>query len=175
MAVTVQMIATALGVTVPSPSSAKAEQWQMWINDALMLIEARKAEMGVTSVLDPARLDYVVREAVVAHVRLPDDLTQISVTADDTNVAKTYRSGKGRVSIHDDLWALLGLASRSGAAFSILPSRSTGAHVPWCNLAFGAQFCSCGADLTNYEYPLYEGGLLAGTDGYAPDAFPEGL
>ena len=36
----------------------------------------------------------------------------------------------------------------------------SGPHMPWCSLAFGALYCSCGADLTNYEYPLYEGGEL---------------
>ena len=29
-------------------------------------------------------------------------------------------------------------------------------HVPWCNLHFGANYCSCGSDLTRYEYPIYE-------------------
>ena len=46
----------------------------------------------------------------------------------------------------------------SAAAFSVVPSGSASAHVPWCSLAFGATYCSCGADLTNYEYPLYEDG-----------------
>lgn len=30
----------------------------------------------------------------------------------------------------------------------------TGAHLPWCNLAFGAVFCSCGADIAGE--PIYE-------------------
>ena len=29
-------------------------------------------------------------------------------------------------------------------------------HRPWCALVFGARYCSCGADLTNGEYPLWE-------------------
>jgi len=52
----------------------------------------------------------------------------------------------------------------SGAAFSITPSDSGSVHQPWCSLAFGALYCSCGADLTNYEYPLYEGGVLSGDE-----------
>jgi hypothetical protein len=52
----------------------------------------------------------------------------------------------------------------SSSAFSITPSSSCSAHMPWCSVAFGA-YCSCGADLTDYEYPLYEGGVLS-TDGY---------
>lgn len=34
------------------------------------------------------------------------------------------------------------------------------AHMPWCDLSFGST-CSCGANLTNGEYPLYEGGELS--------------
>lgn len=29
-------------------------------------------------------------------------------------------------------------------------------HRPWCALVFGARYCSCGSDLTNGEYPLWE-------------------
>lgn len=52
----------------------------------------------------------------------------------------------------------------STSAFSIRPGCSTSPHMPWCSLAFGALYCSCGADLTNYEYPLYEGGVLTGDE-----------
>jgi len=52
----------------------------------------------------------------------------------------------------------------SGAAFSITPGDSGSVHQPWCALFFGATYCSCGADLTNYEYPLYEGGVLSGDE-----------
>jgi hypothetical protein len=53
-----------------------------------------------------------------------------------------------------------GTTSSSGA-FSITPSGGTSAHMPWCSLMLGANYCSCGADLTNYQYPLYEGGVLS--------------
>lgn len=49
----------------------------------------------------------------------------------------------------------------STGAFSITPTGSTSAHMPWCGLMLGANYCSCGADLTNYTYPLYEGGYLS--------------
>ncbi|HKY57666.1 MAG TPA: hypothetical protein VJL80_06485 [Aeromicrobium sp.] len=54
----------------------------------------------------------------------------------------------------------------SNGAFSIRPSGGCSAHMPWCSLAFGATYCSCGADLTNEEYPLYEGGVLTTGDEY---------
>lgn len=34
-------------------------------------------------------------------------------------------------------------------------------HSEICALRFGALYCSCGADLTNYRYPLWEGGALS--------------
>lgn len=53
---------------------------------------------------------------------------------------------------------------RTTGAFSIVPSGSTSSHMPWCSYMLGALYCSCGADLTNLQYPLYEGGLLSGDE-----------
>jgi hypothetical protein len=52
----------------------------------------------------------------------------------------------------------------SSGAFSITPSGRTASHMPWCSLMLGAAYCSCGADLTDYQYPLYEGGVLSGDE-----------
>lgn len=49
-------------------------------------------------------------------------------------------------------------------AFSIDTVPTSSNHMPWCSLMLGALYCSCGADLTNGEYPLYEGGVLSGDD-----------
>lgn len=54
--------------------------------------------------------------------------------------------------------------SGSGGAFSIdTASDPAGGHLPWCNLMFGANYCSCGADL-NRGVPLFEGGTFDGGD-----------
>jgi len=116
MAVTPEMIAVALGRTAPDVSSSEYAQWEMFISDALMLIEAR---LGDPALLDQAKLDYVVREAVAAHVRRPDSATQVSVSVDDGQVSKTYRSGRGRVTIDDDLWNLLSPTASRGRAFEV--------------------------------------------------------
>lgn len=158
MSVTPDDIAVELGRTAPSPTEVAYSQWQQWIADALMLISAR---LGDVSELDQDRLDYVVRQAVAMHVRRPDDATQVAVSVDDGQVSKTYRSSRGRVEILDEWWALLAPADTTSTAFSIRPSGSTGVHVPWCSIHFGST-CSCGANLTDYEYPLYEGGVLDG-------------
>lgn len=114
MAVTPATIAVALGVTAPDPGSTTDQQWDLWIDDATMLIESRAAQLGVVTI-DPIKLDYVVREAVVAHVKKPDDATQVTVQVDDGMTSKSYKSGRGRVTILDEWWVLLGLTDMSGA------------------------------------------------------------
>lgn len=156
MAVTPNMIAVALGVAAPESGSAQAEQWDMWISDAEMLIEARRLEVNPTLVIDAAKLDYVVREAVVAQAKHPDDATQVSVSIDDASTQRTYRSGSGRVGIRDEWWTLLGLVVKSSGAFSFRPSLDCGPHLDWCNLMLGANWCSCGVDIAGY--PIFERG-----------------
>ena len=152
MSVTPVTIATALGVTVPDSESPKYAQWLMWIEDALMLINARKVALEIVTDLDPTTLDYVVREAVTALARRPDDATQVSVSIDDGSVSRTFRSGTGRVGILDEWWELLGLTAPHGGAFSVDTVGCSSIHQPWCNLAFGATYCSCGADLAGFPF-----------------------
>lgn len=124
--VTPAKVAVALGVAAPDPASTTFKQWEMWIDDADMLIEDRAAELGIPLTdIGVAKLDYVVREAVVAHVKRPDDSTQVTVTVDDGTTSKSYRSGKGRVQILDEWWTLLGLTDPSGAfAIDLAPART---------------------------------------------------
>lgn len=156
MSVTPSMIAVALGQAAPQPGSITEQQWELWISDALMLIESRRVEVDHTEPIDEAKLDYVVRQAVVAHVRKPDDATQVTVSVDDASTSKTYQSGKGRVAILDEWWALLGLVGSSSGAFSVDMLGGSTIHLPWCNLMFGGLYCSCGADIAGR--PIYEGG-----------------
>lgn len=46
--------------------------------------------------------------------------------------------------------------SGKGKAFNVdvTPRAATGVHRPWCALAFGALYCSCGADIAGH--PIYE-------------------
>ena len=156
MSVTPNMIAVALGQTAPEPDSVTDEQWKLWIGDAEMLIEARRVLLGA-EVPDEARLDYVVREAVAAHIRRPDDATQVTIAVDDGSSSRSYKSAKGRVTILDEWWALLGLVEASGA-FSIDTVEFGSRHLPWCSINFGATYCSCGVDIAGV--PIFEGGDL---------------
>lgn len=157
MPVTPANIAVALGVTAPESGSIQGQQWQLWIDDATMLIDNRAAQLNIDlESIDEAKLDYVIREAVVSQVKKPDDATQVSITVDDGTTAKSYRSGKGRVSILDEWWTLLGLTDPSGAfAIDMVPTRGS-AHLPWCNINTLAGWCSCGVDIAGV--PIYETG-----------------
>jgi len=150
MTVSPDTIAVALGRTAPASESAEYLQWELWIGDARMLIEAR---LGDLELLDQGKLDYVVREAVVAHVQRPDDATSVNVQVDDGGVTKQYRTSGGRVAIRDEWWNLLS-PKNTGGAFSIFPSGRGCDHLPWCSLMLGAAYCSCGTDIAGE--PIYE-------------------
>lgn len=155
MAVTPSMIAVALGVAAPESGSVTEQQWDMWIDDAGMLIETRAETLGITDPIDAAKLDYVVREAVVAHVKKPDDATQVVISVDDGSTSKSYRSAKGRVTILDEWWILLGLTDPKGA-YAIDMAGEPTVHLAWCSYSLGASYCSCGFDIAGY--PIFEGG-----------------
>lgn len=119
MTVTVATIAIALGRPAPEPDSITKRQWEAWIADTLMLIEHRADQLDIDFLnIDEVKLDYVVREAVTAHIKRPDDALQVSVQVDDGMTSKSYRSGRGRITILDEWWLLLGLTDETGA-FSI--------------------------------------------------------
>lgn len=148
-------IAIALGRTTPEAGSLEFAQWEMWVNDAVMLITAR---LGDPNVLEGDKVRYVVREAVVAHIRKPDDATQVEIAVDDARSSRTYRTSKGRVTIIDEWWDLLKPSDTTGGAFSIRPSGSCATHLPWCSLIMGAAYCSCGVDIAGF--PIFESGSI---------------
>ena len=154
MAVTPAMIAVALGVAAPESGSATEAQWQMWIDDAAMLIEDRRTTL-VVDPIDEAKVDYVVRNVVVAKAQRPQDgVSQVTTSVDDGSVSRTYRSASKDLSaLLEDWWAFLGLVS-AGGAFSLELTPADSSHLPWCSLSMGALYCSCGADIAGY--PIYE-------------------
>ena len=102
MTVTPIDIAVELGRS--TTSETEDQQWALWIQEALYLIGKR---LGDVALLDQADVDYVVRKAVAAHVRQPDNATQVDVAVDDARVSRRYSSSTGRVTILDEWWALL--------------------------------------------------------------------
>lgn len=152
MSVTVENVAVALGRATPADGSTMAKQWQMWIEDAQMLIGDRVEALGV-EMPPEAKIDYVIRTAVVAHIRRPDDATQVTISVDDSSSQRTYQSGKGRVAITDEMWMFLGLVPTNGA-FSIDTAPGPRVlHSLTCSTALGAGYCDCGADIAGE--PIY--------------------
>lgn len=155
--VTPAKLAVALGKAAPEPGSATDEQWKLWIEDALMLIEARRERLKADAP-DALKVDYVVREAVVDHIKRPDDATQVTIAVDDGSSSRSYKSGKGRVTILDEWWALLGLVETDGAFSIDTVGGPRGLHLAWCTLMMGGNYCSCGVDIAGR--PIFEGGSL---------------
>lgn len=155
MTVTPAMIAIKLGMVAPEPGSIQEQQWQLDIDDALMLIEDRAEQLDVDiATISEKKIDYVVREAVAAYIKRPDDATQVSITVDDATTSKSYRSGKGRVAILDEWWSMLGLVEPDEGAFAFDMVPGVGSiHDLACALRFGATYCSCGADIAGK--PIY--------------------
>lgn len=110
MTVAVSDIETALGRTLTDAEIAQANQW---LSDALMLIEAR---LGDVAELNEARLDFVVREAVIARFRNPEGYQSESI--DDYS----YRHGAEtrQVTILPEWWDLL-TPLRESRVFSARP------------------------------------------------------
>ena len=120
--ITTAEIAVALGRPQPEVNSAERLQWDMWIRDARLEISAGPSGSATVDLdgLDQDRLDRVVRDAVAARVRRPDDATQVTVSVDDASTSKIYSSSTGTIFIRPEWWRFLGLASSSGA-FSTRP------------------------------------------------------
>ena len=97
-------------------------QWDMWIRDAQLEVSAGPS--GAASIdlatLDQDRLQRVIRDAVVAKIRRPDDATQVEIAVDDGRVSRVYQSSTGSIFIRPEWWTFLGLTG-SQSAFSTRP------------------------------------------------------
>lgn len=117
--VTAAAIAAMLGRPLPTVPAEQITQWEQLIGEAEWLVERR---LGDLAVLDQRALDYVVRHAVAAHIRRPDDATQVDVQVDGDRVSKRYETGHGRVRILDEWWAMLTPKAGPSGAFSVRPT-----------------------------------------------------
>lgn len=79
-----------------------------------------------------------------------------AVSQSETFDNRQIRRGMFWPSEITDLQDLCKSATDDSGAFSVdtAPSLS-GTHAPWCNLYFGATYCSCGADIAGE--PIFEG------------------
>lgn len=121
MSVTPSEVAAELGRPAPDSGSDQYKQWELWIADAVGEIDYYQQKHHLPDP-DSVVLDRVVRRAVAAQVRRPDDATQVSVAIDDGRVERTYTSGSGQVTIRPDWWRLLWPNFQESGAFSTRPA-----------------------------------------------------
>ncbi|MEV7644716.1 MULTISPECIES: Gp19/Gp15/Gp42 family protein [Actinomycetes] len=85
---------------------------------------------------------------------LPSGVSSMSETAGGVSMQFSASNPTGDFYLTKQEKKSLGCGKQS--AFGVQVAGGLGAqHQPWCNLAFGATYCSCGADLTG-GYPLWE-------------------
>ena len=122
MTVTPDMVARTLGASCPI--QIPYEQWAMWISDADLLIRDWAARNGYSyAALNPATVDFVIREAVADRAKRPDSATQVEVSVDDGKVSRRYESSTGQLTIRDEWWDLLRPvdATQPTGAFTVTP------------------------------------------------------
>lgn len=133
--ITPAKIATARGMVAPEPGSAEERRCQLCIDDALMLIQARVDRLKVAEqTVSQDKLDYVVRQAVVAHLRHPEDGAQaVTVAIDDGQMTTRYGQVPTQVEITDAWWELLGLTGARAAlpAWSNQPPEEPARAIGW--------------------------------------------
>lgn len=106
-------VATNLGRSLTQAEEAQAAQWIGWAEST---IQRRLGDLGA---LDPDTLNMVIVEAVSRRLRMPEPVSQVSVSVDDGNVNKTYQKATGLIDILPEWWAELGWVE--SGAFSVTP------------------------------------------------------
>lgn len=150
----------------PASSPEETQQWAAWLARVERAIVRRFTQSDLVlsdqiALGTPTEDDVrdVEVAAVLRKIANPQNFTSITRSVDDAALT-TRREGPGvngdPLALTDDEWAALLPASASSGAFTVDSLGLASVHLPWCSLYFAAGYCSCGADLTNYQYPIYE-------------------
>lgn len=113
MYATASDVATNLGRSLSTAEAAQVAQWIGWAEST---IQRRLGDLGA---LDPDTLNMVIVEAVTMRLRMPEPVSQVSVSVDDANVNKTYQKSTGLIDILPEWWAALGWVE--SGAFTVTP------------------------------------------------------
>ena len=106
-------VATNLGRSLTPVEEAQAAQWIGWAESTI------QRRLGDLAQLDPDTLNMVIVEAVSRRLRMPEPVSQVSVSVDDGNVNKTYSKATGLIDILPEWWAALGWVD--SGAFTVTP------------------------------------------------------
>lgn len=145
---------------VPDIDRARCEAT---ISDALALAALVAPCITAADFASPEAARAILRGAVVRCAESGSGAVQQQTAGPFAQTIDTRQQRRGMFwpSEIEQLQSLCADPSASAAAYSIDTIGTAVNHMPWCALAFGAAYCSCGSDLTRYEYPLYEGGALS--------------
>ena len=106
-------VATNLGRSLSTAEAAQVAQWIGWAESTI------QRRLGDLAQLDPDTLNMVIVEATTRRLRMPEPVTQVSVSVDDANVNKTYQKATGLIDILPEWWAALGWVE--AGAFTVTP------------------------------------------------------
>lgn len=153
----------------PASTEQEAAQWDAWLGRVersiarrftqASLVLADQVVLGAPSAEDIRDVEVA---AVLRKIANPSNFTSVTRSIDDATLT-TRREGPAvdgdPLALTDAEWAILLPPNESqGGAFTVDSVGMASNHLPWCALNFGATYCSCGADLTAYQYPIYEMG-----------------
>lgn len=115
MYATADDVAANWGQPLTETQRVQVEKWIQWTEGIL------SARLGDLALRDADTVNMVIVEAVTRRLHMPEPVTQVSVSVDDANVAKTYPRSTGLIEILPEWWTALGWIGGAGA-FSIRPA-----------------------------------------------------
>jgi hypothetical protein len=137
---------------------------------SLMIDDAESLALLVAPCLDPDDTDYdlsdlkqnavkaVLRGAILRWNEAGTGAFQSQNTGPFGVTLDTRQQRRGMFwpSEIEQLQQICALGNEDGGIFDINTIGAAVNHADICAVNFGAAYCSCGAEYTNYEYPLYE-------------------
>ena len=139
------------------PGFSDADDWRVDDAEAMAVLAAPCLATGLLTNAQSAQLKAVLRQALMRWKDAGSGALASQTAGPFGQVIDTRQERRGMFwpSELDQLRSICGTASTgatSGTA-STLPDAATAIHSEACSLAFGATYCSCGADLAGV--PLF--------------------
>jgi len=133
------------------------------LGDASLIVRSECPDVDARLSTIPPALDpdvpkmvvcAMVKRAMIAGVDV-EGVTNTQQTAGPFSQSMTYSNPMGNLYLTKAERKLLGCGGQE--AFTVAtPIAGSSAHLPWCSLAFGALYCSCGVDIAGV--PIFGAG-----------------
>ena len=113
-------VAVNLGRPLSAAETLQAEQWIAWAEATIARGPAGQPGRNLDE-LDASTIWMVVVESVSRRLRMPDPVSQQTVSVDDATVTRTYTRASGLIEILPHEWEALGWAPTGAGAFTVTP------------------------------------------------------